>query len=735
MSDFIVNTIGSGKLGPVEPGWTVQEFATPVNPNERSGGTGSASYSGADYGEGLLLINDDVTVTAANLGSLSGVIRTVSKSGQRIDCTQDTLLARYDAIRNMPPMIACSVPNALDLAEQMLGFNLCSKTTGAFWSLNGHGVGFDANGNQVSPSFGQSSTIFSSGSSQLTANYTNIWYSVEPSDPVFIAGTNKTWVRSVTGSTLSPNPNGILGLARLACKVRISSGNNWSMYFSGGPFSANEGLGFYVTVTIDWSAQTLSYAGEATVGGMPGTPISGTASIASLNRDAELAVFMDYGKSDGRAQLNVQVCNTSNYSTVVSFLVDTQTFTPNAGLWQITGNTRALWMDYDNNFTNQTPAEYEIASPVNATTESLGVPISGWSGNVWEWLQMATSAHDGSGSNWEIALVNGVVTARRSGQNVFDFNNYEASPTVTPSSTQAGRQINVEYSNSVVTTSNIQLDTTGNGLPFTYDTVSRTEVYNARSDNNRILSVNVAETTTTTIQTKTYLTSIQQPTRVFTPTPQLGTYHVIDSTGLPIVARQWEDNGGSLVVEINLDNPGAIDVTLFGPSVEIPSTSAPYSLAISDGVNQYASLSIFGSGVISNPKVLKLLTGVDPSKITQEIAFTITNPFINTLEQAFDSGAWASLDGSGPRIDLSLTVPTSDISGLGLVAGSIINFQNCNYRIMSASIGRTSTTLECVRHVTVGSFDAVWAGDNVGDHDLTWLGYQCVDQDILPYKK
>jgi len=151
MSDSLIAvTIGAGEIGPLEPGWSVQEFASPANPNEQAGGTGAVAYSGVDFGEGILLVNNSSTVSNDALGSVSGVIRNVSKSGQRITCSQDTVLAQYDVVRNMPPMLAASVPSAIDLADQVLKTNLrFTESTGNFWSLNGHAIGFNGQGDRV----------------------------------------------------------------------------------------------------------------------------------------------------------------------------------------------------------------------------------------------------------------------------------------------------------------------------------------------------------------------------------------------------------------------------------------------------------------------------------------------------------------------------------------------------------------------------------------------------------
>lgn len=171
-----------------------------------------------------------------------------------------------------------------------------------------------------------------------------------------------------------------------------------------------------------------------------------------------------------------------------------------------------------------------------------------------------------------------------------------------------------------------------------------------------------------------------------------------------------------------------------GPSIEIPSTTAPYSLSVSDGENQYGALSIFGSGLVYDPQVLNLLTGSDPAKTPQRVSTTVDNPFISTLEQAYDTGIWASVDASGPVVSLSLSIPTSSIASFGTTPGSLIQWGLSQYRVTSSTVTAMAVTLTCVRHVTVGDFDDLWSGLTAGDHDAVWGNYQAKDQIVYPYK-
>lgn len=118
-----IEMTGSGSVGPLEPGWTVNEYATPVAPGERAGGTGNVGMSAASRAESQLILNNRITSTHERLGSIPGVVRTVSKSGITTSFTHDTVLSKLDADRYMPPIIQGSGWAAIDLALQVIGEN------------------------------------------------------------------------------------------------------------------------------------------------------------------------------------------------------------------------------------------------------------------------------------------------------------------------------------------------------------------------------------------------------------------------------------------------------------------------------------------------------------------------------------------------------------------------------------------------------------------------------------
>jgi hypothetical protein len=732
-----------GTIGPVVGGWSEQEFATPVSPAETAGGTGNMSYSAGNGDESLLIINNQVTATHTDdvnsLGSVQGVVRTVSQTGLNVSMTQDNKLAQFDTDRTIPPLAAASLPVAVRLTDLLIagepGFN---GTSGYFWSLDGHEVGFDVDGERVQPETSvQEYQKYNPATGEFEFSGPIVTYQGTMNAGGFEVFDDTLYATGVTGdSFVLQNVPGFYNSFMtsntkmiLMGKI-VLDGEDFEMVLEGQPGGPADGDYLQViTASVDYSAETITISVEHRTGGLI-TTTTDTASIAGLDRDEELAFRLYWTYASLLAAFppveystSFSVANTSDYTTIVQADVDNYGadlqplwFDP----WTISGNVRALWYRFGLETTTNPVAwpvaeqqDWETGTPSTIIVdgpEQVGPPALGFTGNVWQYLQNACTAY-----GWEIGLEGDEVTCRPIGGRFLNITNYAPTPTVTPTTTFTGRQVNVEYTNATLAFGG--------------------ELYNARDDDNRIVTVGAGEVTTVVVaQDDVFPIVVVNPIRVTTFIPGEGTYFVVDSTGLPIVADQWEDYGGSVTVALNPDIAGGIQVTVIGPSEEIPSTTGPYSLAVSDGSNQYAALSILGSGVIANRETLELLTGADPDKTPQRVATTITNPFIATLEQAYDSGIWATVDASGPRVSFTVTVPISALEGFGQTAGSLVNWNQSTYRVVSASVGSLGATLECVRHVTVGQFDEVWDGLDVDDHDTAWNDYICEDQRILPYK-
>lgn len=367
-----------------------------------------------------------------------------------------------------------------------------------------------------------------------------------------------------------------------------------------------------------------------------------------------------------------------------------------------------------------TSVEQVSASAVNreyenslnyAVTSSIGIgePVAGIKKNAWEYIQDACAAY-----GQEISIINDSIIIRDAGENIIGIENTTAVPAMAISTSFSGRSVEVQYTNS--------------------RNVVNQEFYNARDDNNRIMSVKFGETITTTVQLSGTPVIINQPTYSLTAVSGIGEYKIIssDTGSSPNVPEAlWLEYGGSLDIRISETAENALDIVLTGPYQELPGYTGPYKLAYTSG-NDYAALSVTGSGVLTDVKTLKLYTGADPEKVTQEVAKTVINPFVSTLEQAYDRGIFVSNSASGPRVTLSATVPTSELVALGFTPGSLIKYLDSIYRITDATIGNVSTSINAVRHVDVSDFDAKWNNRTVETFDTLWSGYDTSDNTIKP---
>jgi hypothetical protein len=412
--------------------------------------------------------------------------------------------------------------------------------------------------------------------------------------------------------------------------------------------------------------------------------------LAGLDIDSELAVFVQYySKFMDVYTVAVYVCNTYDYFTYVS-LSQPLSFssTPIIDSWSITGNARDIYVNVNNlpGFGDTfEPYEYSYNSAlyVDESTRPIVAPVISYYGVFWEYVQMGCTAY-----SQEVALQNNMITVRDIGGSNFSIDNVVASPTINPTSTLSGRQVNIAYSDS-----------------YFVDGI----VYDAGADGNNIISVAAGQTTVTSVKHTVHPISILQPVLSETWPIDAGEYYVIDSSGLRLLASEWYGYGGSVTVNIDPNDPAAIQITVVGPYTEVTLAGGPYELAASTGSSKFASLKIAGTGVYAGDNVLPLLTGIDPLKYTRANVNSITNPFIASLEQAYDRGVWSSQKASGPVVTLNASVPVSSITGVGETPGSLIQYRDSTYRIASCSLNGISASLGAENYVTVADVDAIWS--------------------------
>lgn len=695
----------------VTPGEANVSWGQPANDNGGAIIGYELDYSlESDFSSGVETINYSVTTSA----TVSALIQ------------DETYYFRVRAINiygtstNSP---TAQVQIFLDPNPRPFGVDNIGIKKPAFFSLAGHFAGFEEDGTLAA-----SVETFKD-------------YALRVNSPIaesfVVEETNlrgrKIYGRSVTGETLYffRQTDTLSSLNTVRFKAFLNE-ENLQMSWIGNPRNPNRYSGQVVNLGIDFSTKILSLSVDYPVED-PNNPLqsvrdseSSSTSLSSIDFGEEIMVTVQYQREnlDGvnfEHKILVSVSQSGDadnaenlLTTYVTGRIDaaTRPWTVNSNVRGLVTSNTALVLSENNVY------DYEKQAPYSVQTDlPLYGPVPSVRKNLWDYLKEASAA-----TNFEIASVSGDYVIRGVGERIVDVTNIIGSPSIEPSSTFTGRSVDIEHTNASI--------------------VSEGLFYYSREDDNRVLQINPGEIIVTTVQSKGSPNFIQQPLHLpiddflsyvendFFPQ---SAYGIIDSTSLPITPAAWSARGGDVSVKISEEIPGALDVTLTAPGSVIPGTTPPYSVAYSDGQNNFGALALIGSGVITDVKTLNLKTGANEEKTQQKVSTTISNPFINTLEQAYDRGIWASQAAAGPIVELSGTIPTSSISGFGFAAGSLIFFKNNIYRIVEANISNVSVSFNAVSYVLVENFDEAWEGKTVGDHDDVWGESEIEDQTIFPF--
>lgn len=755
MAVNVVDTTSNTPFGELTAGWSVQEYATPVALNKSAGGTGNISYSAKATDTTGFRINNNVLFEHDRLGNLSGDIKSVSMQGISAAFTQNSPLEKFNCERTLPALFGGGMPAALANAINTIntvaneGANVVDGDikfigqSGRYWGLQGNVRGINAKGEELSKSEKRNQNKRTKGhkSSQTgplaynnsTGKYEPIKWteyrnSVTPESMIYRG--KYVYGKNITGETFSTKTynfsdlvwlgGSVPKLGTVIFKSQLNAGETVTFNLKSQPLTnSNFDNTFFAHLTVDRNAGTARLYGDLRSAGIMGS-FDNTVDVSALDFDEEIVVNFTYrfGLLNA-AYLECYVSNVSNIGTpfylnqAISNVVEPVYF----DRWTIDGLARAIWlMDGESANILQDPrTDYEEDTRNFATlsTETYGfAPVPSVRMNVWTYLQQACAAY-----NKEICLtnVNNVLQPdiRDVGSKVIDITNVVSSPSMSISTALTGTNFNIEYNNASV--------------------VIAGELYNARDDGNKTFKVDVGVTTTFTVKTNSSPLELITPLRTTSFVTGAGTYYVIDSTDTPIAAGQWEDYGADLSIKQNADDPNSIDIIVAGPVIEIPGTTAPYTIGISDNQTTFGALSIIGTGIKTDVKTLNLTTGSDPIKVSQSDGPKISNPFINTIEQAYERGIWASMETSGPIVTLNASISVNDIDGFGLTAGALVRYNNSIYRINDVTIGNLAVSFNASRHVTVGDYDPLWASIDVGIFDGLWAGNDCSDDIVAPF--
>lgn len=255
-------------------------------------------------------------------------------------------------------------------------------------------------------------------------------------------------------------------------------------------------------------------------------------------------------------------------------------------------------------------------------------------------------------------------------------------------------------------------------------------MYDALLDNNNVISVAAGEKTTVILNTvnSPAILGDLEPTNTVPIVP--GQYIVSASDNLQVVAAEWLSYGGSVEAVVGTE-ANTIELTITGPPTTIPGVPGPYSLAVSDGTNSYATLNIAGAGVIRDPETIYLHTGASTQ---QELGPVVDIPFIETVEQARDRGRELAGYYGGPQVQISFELSTAEAAGLGLTQGSVVSWNDNKYRIISTTYTKTGVQVTAIARPSGSDLDDVWGGQASSAFDTVWAGFNGNDFAVNPLR-
>lgn len=760
-----LNLTGSGTIGTIMPGWSVQEDATPVAIGDSSGGVGSISLA-AQHGEDSEFIIDNASsFVHDSLGQISGKVTSLNSSG--FTEQTDTLLS-----------IQLTTPIS-DLAVERTANKVSGYLDPPIFAGNMDFTGVsDANGNIAYHSDNSISYIYSDGSSNLKITRvttqgveTLITTSVPAATPnvygfaadasnnyiiaLMVAGVPKIYKLTSAGATTwsvgaTGSGNGQYAAFSSGTKAIISAvsgviyvvdyGNNRIQYLqtSNGAYVGQWAI--TAPRAIGWTGATRVFVMDenhrmwmySTTGTMIGSQqydgFSGynTIGIRFFNRGNDYSLVTLESKS-GSGLIGKAAYFADSITSITA-----PGFSPNAKDWvRIEGTPYAgtLGLPYGTSFTSilvdSSVTGHKVSNFITDGTTLRGLvnyyaSLSGvnivsyqasidpyiiappWTDVVWNKLKELFAAYGIEGSS-----VNDIMTIRDVGSRFIDPENI-----ITGS---ASLKLDSRSSANYVNITNYR---TAAGVGYFYD---------AKVDG-KVFTVNTGATTTETIKTNGYINVVTQP--IATLTPLVG-YAVQDSNGLDVTSL-WGASNGNVKVSIN-PTPGLIDVTLTGPSTDLPGATGPYSLAV-NGAARTPKFYIDGYGLAVRPQVMTFPTGADDEKTPTENSRDINNIFIDNLARLYERLPWFMVGASGPIMTLTCDIPTSYFDQFGEICGAIIPYKESYYRVISATVNNGTTKITATHYVTTGVVDTLLSGKTTGDFDTFWSGNQTEDFKIKPLR-
>lgn len=648
-------------------GFDVRQDATPIAPGDSSGSVGSITVTARGITDGppsqrtggvigrTLTLNDTTAIDGEapiGHGLISGKVTGSRTSGEVVTLEADTLLARLNTDRSVPPFFGAKQTAPLITARDNLSSNP-RYTAGAGTSSVTAGTG------------AMSGAVVASGGVNDSPYYAGSW----------------TTASTAAGSLISSDTAAVIPNATFTGSAYV----RYTRAASTAPGAPAQrvvlALRFYTAanavISTATSAAFVLNQGEWTRAGYTATAPANAAYLRVLVITAAGTAYVNPGVGDEIAITQILVEQSSTLGTFFdgSYPDSTWSGTPGLSSSSLRAYGPVPSPNYDATIGNAfryycalvgIPETQIIVDPV---FEDSPVAYPAWSGNVWVKIKELCAA------------IGGEVVADAELIYLRDIRRYELNPETFTNLTVT---VNGEASSQFTEI-------------YNYNTRWLTDslVWSAPSP----YSIDTGEIQYQSFTVEHSLTSVNSPLPVqqmpmeFEYSGGTGLYVIRDSEDKLVNPSWWTDNGGKITASLVTGSYNEITLVIKAPTLDTTTYKAPYS--VGDNASDNPGIFITGSGVFVDKQVVRVATGAGPSQTSTIESSTINNIFLGDIATTRDRGALAAGYDGGPVVTLTATIPTNTpvvakgttngTVSFGTLAGSRIKAASNVFRVKSAS--------------------------------------------------
>jgi hypothetical protein len=369
-----------------------------------------------------------------------------------------------------------------------------------------------------------------------------------------------------------------------------------------------------------------------------------------------------------------------------------------------------------------------ISSEFADEMESIPVNFIAWDDILWEKLKELCAGFSASTTDnvgIEMIILDNELVFRKARQVIIDIERNLISDSTSIESFESAKSVkvfnyNTEYGENKVF---YQLSNFDKNTP---------EEEKFQSSINDSMQVEAGETLRKRFNVNASLLTVNQPDcveqidRTF-PDPyeggidRNGQYVIVGIDDLPIKPEQWNQQGGSVTIELVDENgdklpPGQIEIVVKAPKLTgLPKAAdpneiafAPYKIGVeSSGEAEYAAFWLTGTGVFFQKEESLLVTGSSDEYTSNAEGPTVDNIFITNSNNASSKGLAAAQANCGPRIQINREL--SEGVNFGDIGSIFISGLN-QYRIESLSFSESTISLTASPHLGLDEWNQIWDG-------------------------